>query len=184
MLRFHGLCFGEMLVALRHIQTVEPCFFSWACAVKEKNIRGNGRVRREHARGHSDNGMQIALGQQFLFDIRFRVVRPEQKAVRENHRRPPVFLQAIENHRHEQIRRLTARQIGREMIFHVRFLIAAVGRIHQNHVKSVAVRIVQQVLQQRVVMVYLRNVHVMKKQIRDAQNIGKLFLFDTVNGLP
>ena len=44
MFELHRLCFRKMLVAVRHVQPIEPRFLRGACAVEEKDIRRDGCV--------------------------------------------------------------------------------------------------------------------------------------------
>lgn len=67
MLQLHRLGFGEMLVPLRHIQTVEPGLLGGACAVEKQDIGGDGGVGRKDTTRHTHDGMQVKFGQQLLF---------------------------------------------------------------------------------------------------------------------
>ncbi len=92
MVKAHGLCLGKMLVFRRHIKTVKPCFLCGMGAVKKQNIRRDGRIRRKHARRHTDNRVQVALFEQLFLDIDFRVVGAKQKTVGQNYRCASVLL--------------------------------------------------------------------------------------------
>lgn len=94
MFRLHGLCLGEMLVPLWHIQTIEPRFLCritfWSALrtgiVEEQNVRGNGSVGRKDATWQTDNGMQVEISEQFGLDGYLCVVRTKQETVWNNDR--------------------------------------------------------------------------------------------------
>ena len=50
-----------MLIAFRHIQTVEPRFFRGLPGLKEKDISGYTRIRCEDATRHTYDGVKIEL---------------------------------------------------------------------------------------------------------------------------
>ena len=76
--------------------------------VKEQDVGGDGRIGRKHAARQADNGMEIELPQQFLFDIHLGVVGAKQEAVRQDYRRSAILFQPVHDNRHEQVRRLAA----------------------------------------------------------------------------
>ena len=119
-----------MLVPFGHIQPIEPGRLGGAGVVKEKDIGGDRGIGRKDAARHPNDGVKVELAEQLLFDIQFGVVSAEQKAVRQDHRRPSAGLEPVHDNRHEQVSGFAAGQIGRKVVFHVRFLAAAVGRIH------------------------------------------------------
>ena len=89
--------------------------------------------------------MQIEFGQQFLFEVDLRVIGAEQETVGQNHRTTSVLFQTVHNDRHKEIGSLGRREVSREVVLHFRFLAAAIGRIHQDHVELVIRGIVQNV---------------------------------------
>ena len=91
-LQLHGLSLGEMLVAFRHIQPVEPRLLRRTGAVEEQDIRGDGRIRREDAAGQADDGMEIELREELLFDVHLGVVGAEKEAVGQDDRSAAVLL--------------------------------------------------------------------------------------------
>ena len=70
------------------------------------------------------------------------------------------------------------------MVLHILLFAAAVGRIHQDHVKLILLRVVQYVVQQRVVVEHLRHIEAVQQQIGDAEHVGELLLLDAVDGIP
>ena len=180
--QLHGLGFAEMLVALRHVQPIEPGGFRRAGAVKEQDVGGDGGVGRKHASRHPHYGMQIEFVQQLFLDADLRVVGAEQEAVGQDYCGPAVLFQAVHDHGHEKVSGLAGSQVRREMVLDVRFFAAAVGRIHEDHVELVVLRVVQHVPQEGIVPVHLGNVQIVQQHIGDAQRIGKGFLFNAVNG--
>ena len=69
------------------------------------------------------------------------------------------------------------------MIFHFCFLIATIGRIHQNNIKLIIHSVIQNILQQRVIMVNLRHINTMQQHICDTQHTWKLLFLNTINGI-
>ena len=67
------------------------------------------------------------------------------------------------------------------MLFDVRLFAAAVGRIHQDNVETVVIRIVEYVLEQAVVVEDLRNVQIVQQHIRDAKHVRELLFLDAVD---
>ena len=183
MLWLHGLCLGKMLVALRHVQPVKPGLLGGVVIVKEQNVGGDGGIGREHAARQPDDGVQIELPQQLLFNAHLGVVGAEQKAVRQDHRRPAILFQPVHNHRHEQVGGLAAGQVAGEMVLHVRLLAAAVGGIHQYHVHLVVLGVVQHIVKQGIRVVHLGHIQPMKQKVGHAEHIGELLFLDAVDGI-
>lgn len=129
MLQLHGLGLGEVLVALRHIQTVEPSLLGGLGAVKEQDVGGDGGIGRKDTARHTDHGMQVEFGQQLFLDVQLGVVRAEQEAIGQDHRSTAIFLQPVHDDGHEQIGSFRAGQVGGEMVLDLGLLIAAVGRV-------------------------------------------------------
>ena len=94
-LQLHGLSLGEMLVAFRHVQPVEPRLLRRTSAVEEQDVGGNGGVRRKDAARHADDRVQVELAEQLLLDVHLGVVRAEQEAVGQNNRRAPAGSQPV-----------------------------------------------------------------------------------------
>lgn len=164
-LQFHGLCLGEMLVALRHVQPVKPGFLGRVSIVKEQNVGGDGGIGREHTAWQTDNGVQVKLSQQFLLDVHLGVVGAEQEAIGQDHRCPTIALQSVHDDRHEQVSGLTAGKVVWEVIFHIGLFAAAIGRIHQHHIELVVLGIVQHISRQGIVVVNAGDIQPVQQQI-------------------
>ena len=181
-LQLHGLGLGEMLVALRHVQAIEPGLLRGASAVEEEYVGGDGGVGRKHAARQAHHGVQVEFREQLLLDVQLGIVRAEQEAVRQHHRRPSAGLQAVHHHVQEQVRRLAAGQVRREIVLHVVLLVATVGGIHQQHVEGFVLGEVQQVVdRQRVAVGDVGRVDAVEQQVGDAEDVGKLLLLDAVD---
>ena len=183
MLQLHGLGLGEVLVALRHVQTIEPGLLGGASAVEEQDVGGDGRIGGEDAGRHTDDRMEVELRQQLLFQVDLGPVRAEQEAVGQDHRRPAALLQTVHDDRHKEVRGLGAGQVVGEMVLDLRFLAAAEGRVHEDHVELVVLGVVQHIPQKGVVVIHPRDVQPMQQQVRDAEHVGELLLFDAVDGI-
>ena len=94
-LQLHGLGLGEVLVALGHVQPIEPGLLRGAGAVKEQDVRGDGGIGGEDAAGHTDDGMEVKLRQQLFLDVDLGVVSAEEEAVGQDHRGAAVFFQSV-----------------------------------------------------------------------------------------
>ena len=180
-LQLHRLRLGEVLVALRHVEAVEPRLLCRLCAVEEENVRRNRSIGREHAPGHADHGVQVEFRKQLLLDAQLCVVGAEEEAVGQDHRRASVLLEAIHDDRHEEVGRLGACEVGGEMALDVRLLAAAVGRIHEYDVELVALGVVEDIAQEGVGVEHLRDVQVVEEHVRDAEHVGELLLLDAVD---
>ena len=87
--------------------------------------------------------MQVELGNELLLDVHLGIVQTEQETVRHNNSGSAVLLQAVHNDRHEKVCGLGACQVVREEALNRLVLMPAIGRIHQDHIKLVLVRVVQ-----------------------------------------
>ena len=100
-----------MLVALRHIQTIEPCFFSGIalrcilsrCIIKEKDIGGYRRVRREYTCRQTYNGMQIIFCNQTFLDSKLRTISTKQKSIRQNDTCTTILCKSLHNQHHKEV---------------------------------------------------------------------------------
>ena len=91
--KLHGLGFGVVLPAFRKRLLVVPNVFGGSGAVKEKEIRRNGRIGGEDAVRQPDNRVEVELLQEFLFDPRTDAVA-EEYAIRDDHAAPAAFCAA------------------------------------------------------------------------------------------
>ena len=114
MLRPHRLRLGEMLVAFRHVEAVEPrgvgaeAFFRPLCAlvVEEEDIRCDRGVGRKDAARQADHGVEIELPEQFLFNGQLCIVGAEEESVGENDGGTAVFGKTVHDEHHEEVGRL------------------------------------------------------------------------------
>ena len=150
--------------------------------IKKQDVGRDRGVGCENTVRHADHGVQIELFEQLRFDGDLGVVRPEQEAVRQNHRCPSGLLHSIHDDGHKQVRSLTAGKVGGKVCLDLILFAAAVGRIHQNHIKAVFIGIIQNFFQQGVIMINTGRVDVVKQHVGHTQHIGELFFLNTVNG--
>ena len=125
--------------------------------------------------------MQVKLAEQLFLDIHLGVVCAEQEAVRQYDRRAAVLFQPVHDDGQEKIGGLAAREIVREMVFHVCLFAAAVGRVHKDHVKLIVFCVVQHVAEKRVIVEYARVVQPVQQKIGDAEHVRKLLFFYAVD---
>lgn len=102
-LQFHWLGLGEVLITLRHIQTIEPSFFCRLCMVKEQNVGGDGCVRRKYAVRHTDYSMQIELREQLLLDCNLGIICTKQEPIRQDNSPTTILFQTVHDNRHKEI---------------------------------------------------------------------------------
>ena len=172
-----------MLSVRRNIHSVEPCFCCRLCVIEEQQIGGNGSIGAEHRAGQSDNGVQIKLANELFLDVYLRIVQTEQETIRHDNSSSAVFLQTVQDHRHEQIGSLRACQIIGEEALNGLVLMSAIGRVHQDDVELIRVRIVQQIMLQRVHVIDVRNLNVMQQHIGYAEQIRERLFLDSVNAV-
>ena len=60
---------------------------------------------------------------------------------------------------------------------------SAIGRVHQDDVELIRVRIVQQIMLQRVHVIDVRNLNVMQQHIGYAEQIRERLFLDSVNAV-
>lgn len=181
-LELHRLRLREVLVALRHVEAVEPGLLRRVRPVEEENVCGDRGIRGEHAARHSYDGMEVELAHQLPLDGDLRIIGTEKEAIREDDRGASVLLETVHDDGHEEVGGLGACEVCREVILHVIFLRATIRRIHQDHIELVLLGIVEDIPKQRVVMIDLWYVDAMQQHIRDAKHVRELLLLDAVDG--
>lgn len=182
-LEAHGLCLAEVLVALGHVEAVEPGLLGRVGAVEEEDVRRDARIGREDAAGQPYDGVQVALGHELLLDVDFRVVGTEEEAVGQDDGGAATLLESIEDDAHEEVGRLTICEVVGEVAHDVFLLAAAVWRIHEDLVELVFLRVVEDVVEQAVAVVDVGVVDAVQQQVRDGEHVGELLLLDAVDGV-
>ncbi len=183
MLEAHGLCLAEVLVALGHVEAVEPSLLGRVRAVEKEDVRRNARVGREDAAGQPYNGVQVALGHEFLLDVDFRVVGAEEEAVGQDDGGAASLLESVEDYAHEEVGRLAVREVVGKVAHDVFLLAAAVRRIHEDLIKLVFLRVVEDIMEQAVAVVDVGVVDAVQQQVGDGEHVGELLLLDAVDGV-
>ena len=181
-LELHRLRLGEVEVALGHVEAVEPGLGSWAGAVEEEDVGGDGGVGGEDAGGKADDGVEVEFGEEFLLDVDLGVVGAEEKAVGEDDGGAAAGLEAVHDDGHEEVGGLGAGEVGGEMALDVGLFAAAVGRIHEDDVEAVVVGVVEDVSKEGVGVEDLGDVEVVEEHVGDAEHVGELLLLDAVDG--
>ena len=182
-LEAHGLCLAEVLVALGHVEAIEPCLLGRVGAVEEEDVRRDARVGREDAAGQSYDSVQVALGHELLLDVDFRIVGAEEEAVGQDDSRAAIRFEAVEDNAHEEVGRLAVCEVVGEVAHDVFLLAAAVWRIHEDFVEFVALRVVEDVVEQAVAVVDVGVVDAVQQEVRDGEHVRELLLLDTVDGV-
>lgn len=182
-LEAHGLCLAEVLVALGHVEAVEPCLLGRVGAVEEEDVRRDARVGREDAAGQPYDGVQVALGHELLLDVDFRVVGAEEEAVGQDDSRAAIRLEAVEDDAHEEVGRLAVCEVVGEVAHDVFLLAAAVRRIHEDLVELVALCVVEHIVKQAVAVVDVGVVDAVQQEVRDGEHVRELLLLDAVDGV-
>ena len=126
--------------------------------------------------------MEIELAHQLPLDGDLRIIGTEKEAIREDDCRASVLFETVHDNRHEEIGSLRACEICREVVLHVIFLRATIRRIHKDHIELVLLGIVEDVPEQRIVMIDLRYIDAMQQHVRDAEHVRELLFLDTVDG--
>lgn len=121
--------------------------------------------------------MQVELIHQLLLDRNLCIICSEEKTIRKDNSSPTILHQAIHDNAHKQVSCLGACQIRRKVILHVIFLGASIWRIHQHNVELIFLRIVQNILEQAVVVIYTRILNAMQEHISNAEHIAVGYAF-------
>lgn len=164
----HRLRLREVLVALRHVEAVEPGLLRRVRTVKEEDVRGDRGIRGEHTAWHSYDGMEVKLTHQLPLDGDLRIIGTEKEAIRKDDCRASVLLETVHDDGHEEVCGLRACKVRREVVLHVILLRAAIRRIHEDYIELVLLGIVEDIPEERVVMIDLRHINAMQQHIRDA----------------
>ena len=187
----HGLCLREVLVAFGHIQTVEPRFlraeaFLCPCCllvVEEEDVCGDTGIGREDRARQTDDGVEIELTKKLFLDGKFGVVRSKEEAVRQDDCGPAMLCQTILDDHHKEVGCLAGCKVAGEVALHFVLLVSAIRWIHQDNIETVIIRIVQDILGERVAMIDLWRIDIVEQHIGDAKHVGELLLLDSVDAL-
>ena len=114
------------------------------------------------------------------YDLRQKA---EQEAIRHDNGSSAAFLQAVQDDRHKQIGGFRACQIIWEEALNGLILMPTVRRVHQDHIELIIIRIIQQVMLQRVHVIDIWNLNVMQQHIGHAEQIWKRLFLDSVNAV-
>ena len=178
-----------MLVAFRHIKTIEPCFFGTeACLgsfclfiVEEEYVCCYTCIWRKDTAWQTNDGVEVELSQEFLLDSSLRPISTKEESVRKYDCCTTILCQTIHDDYHEEVCRLACCEVGREMALHVVLLITAIRRIHQNDIKPVIICIVEYIFGKGIAMIHLWRLYIVEKHIGDAKHIRELLLLYTID---
>ena len=67
------------------------------------------------------------------------------------------------------------------MVLDLILLTATIWRVHQDDIELVVDSIVQHILQQRIVVIDLRHIKIMKQHVGDTEHVRKLLLLNTID---
>ena len=149
--------------------------------VEEQNVCRDGSVWRKNAVWHTNDRMEVELGQQLFLDCHFGIICTKQEAVRQNDGAPAVLFQPIHDDRHKEVCGFVAAEISREILLHALFFVATVRRIHQNDIEAVALLVLTHILFQAVAVDDARVVDVVEQHIRGAQKKRQRLLFNAID---
>jgi hypothetical protein len=82
MIPLHRLRFAEVLVAFRHIQTIEPDLLCVIPLIEEQKVRRDRSVRGKAALRQADDRMQIALFEKVFLNSNLRIIISEEESIR------------------------------------------------------------------------------------------------------
>ena len=155
-------------------------------ALGEKQQVGlDGGVRREHALGQADDGVQVALAQQQLFQFAFDAV-PEHGAIRQHHRAAAAIVleQFLDDQRHEHIGGFAGFEVAGVVGADAVIFIAAKRRIGDQAIDFLVGAPVVPGAAQRVAVVDLAgHVDAVQQHVGGAEQMRQLFLLDAVDQL-
>ena len=114
---------------------VVPDMFRGRALGEKEDIGADAGVGIEHAVGQADDGVQIAVGEQGLFDSRLHAFA-EEGAVWQDEAGAAAGLQDLHEEHEKEIGGLTGAEFGGVVRLDAIFLHAAEGRIGDDHVHA------------------------------------------------
>ena len=112
------------------------------------------------------------------YDLRQKA---EQEAIRHDNSSSAVFLQTVKDNRHKKVGGFRACQIVGEEALNGLVLMSAIRRVHQDHIELIIIRIIQQVMLQRVHVIDIWNFNVMQQHIGYAEQIRERLFLNPIN---
>ena len=100
----------------------------------------------------------------------------EQKAIWHNDGCSPTLGESVHNQYHKEIGCFARCEVGGEVLLDVGLLIASVGRIHQDDIVLILVRIIEYILDEGVIVHDGWGIDIVQEHIGDAENVGELLL--------
>jgi hypothetical protein len=178
-LHLHRLGLGEMLVALGHVEAVEPRLLRVVAlrralgmlVVEEEDVRGDARVRGEDTARQAHDGVEVELPQQLRLDGELGAVGAEEEAVGEDDGRAPVSLQPVHHQHDEHIGRLRRPHLSGEVELVGSCRGTTVGRVHGLDVDLVLLLILRDFLGEGVAVKHVRRLDAVDEEVRDAKEV-------------
>ena len=180
--------FGVVLPAFWQRLLVIPDFARRAGAVEEQQIRRDAGVGREHAVRQPDDGVQVEFLEQFFFDAGAHAIakqravgtRPRRRAPSlAAHRDEPQFPHDELQEKQRGFRRLL---VFREIALDALLLLAAKGRVGQDHIHAVSLADVGELEPKRIAGINLRSVEAVQQQVHLAEQIRQRLGFAAEQG--
>ncbi len=130
---------------------VVPDVLGWAAFGEEQQVGFDAGVGRKHAVGQAHDGVQVALGQQLLFDAGFDAFA-KQGAVGQHQGGAAVDFEDVFDEHQKQVGRFFGAHVGGEALLDAGLFNAAKGRVGEHHVHPVGLAVVAQRAGQGVVV--------------------------------
>ena len=174
LLELDGLGLGVVLPALGQRLLVVPDFFGRAGAVEEQQVGRDAGVGREDAVGQADDGVQVELLEQFLLDAGADAVAEERAVGHDDGGAAGLrlALQLAHDELQEQQRGFGGLLVLGEVAVDAALLLAAEGRVGQDHIHAVSVADLAQREAQAVARIDLRRLQAVQEQVHLASRYG------------
>ena len=160
---------------------VVPDLFCRLAFLEEEQVRLDAGIGGENAVREPDDGVEVALGQEFLLDPALDALAKE-RAVGEDDCCPAAVLEEVHDQDEEEIGGLAGLVGCGEVRLDPVLLHAAERRIRHDHVHPVPGRVVLQRAGEGVVPADLdRDIDAVEHHVRDAEQVRHLFLLNAVD---
>ena len=136
MLDSDGLGHRVGFLAVGHAVLVKPDFLGRLALLKEQQVGADAGIGLEDAIGQADDGVEVALLHQVLFEPRLHAFA-EERPVRQHHGGAALRLQEADDERQKEVGRLAGLEVLGKVALDAVFLTAAEGRIGENNVHAV-----------------------------------------------
>ena len=139
------------LLALGHTVLVEPDFLGGRALLKEQQVGADAGIGLEDAVGQPDDGVQVALFHQMFFQPRLDAFAKE-RSIGQDHGGAAIGFEHADDERQKEIGGFAGLEVLGEVALDAVFLTPAKGRIGENDLHAVRLRVADVGPGQRIVV--------------------------------